>query len=69
MQRVKEGLQSGISALVARRFGQVCSRHGSRNESKAGNLEFVGAVTDITKRKTTEEDSGAVRGTWRKRRR
>src|SRR5882762_2173846 len=25
-------------------------------KDKAGNLEFVGAVTDITKRKTTEED-------------
>src|SRR5258708_35898145 len=25
-------------------------------KDKAGDLEFVGAVTDITKRKTTEED-------------
>src|SRR6266566_2536914 len=31
-------------------------------KDKAGNLEFVGAVTDITKRKTTEEDLRSSEG-------
>src|SRR5467141_884071 len=31
-------------------------------KEKAGNLEFVGAVTDITKRKTTEEDLRSSEG-------
>jgi PAS domain S-box-containing protein len=31
-------------------------------KDKAGNLEFIGAVTDITKRKTTEEDLRSSEG-------
>jgi len=47
-----KGLQSGISALVARRI-PVKYVHvvAHAMKDKAGDLEFVGAVTDITKRK------------------
>jgi len=60
--------KSGYRLLLARRFGSsmFTSWLTQLKEDKAGNIEFVGTVTDITKRKTTEEDLRSSEGTWRK---